>query len=225
MAAPLAALRDELFTTLRARPSIVSLAEYEADRDSLARMLVAFESDRGAPAQALDSLETSDAQLVQVPVVAAGGEGGGPASTRVAPEHRESTTGHGEERTPGQRAPEIAARFPSARLLVSRAGWTATQPASPAPLAEQGMNTMMRTYERELRSPVRNLVTGDLARCLLIQVSLPARLLACLLAGGDGTCRVPPGLGSWPAATARACPPTGQGVERCPLASSLQFFF
>lgn len=46
--APLQAVRDELFTTFRSRPSIVSLAEYEADRDSLARMLGDFERDRGS---------------------------------------------------------------------------------------------------------------------------------------------------------------------------------
>lgn len=33
-----------------------------------------------------------------------------------------------------------------------------------------GMDTLMRTYESELKNPVRNVVTGRLARALLIQV-------------------------------------------------------
>lgn len=43
---------------------------------------------------------------------------------------------------------------------------TTTSP-SPSPLP---MARLMRTYEDELRSPVRNLVRGELARCLLIQL-------------------------------------------------------
>lgn len=40
---PLAGVRDELFNTFRARPTIVSMYDYEADRDSLARMLDEFQ--------------------------------------------------------------------------------------------------------------------------------------------------------------------------------------
>ena len=42
---PLENLQGELFNTFRARPSIVSLDEYEADRDSLKRMLQSFKTD------------------------------------------------------------------------------------------------------------------------------------------------------------------------------------
>ena len=42
---PLENLQGELFNTFRARPSIVSLEEYEADRDSLKRMLQSFKTD------------------------------------------------------------------------------------------------------------------------------------------------------------------------------------
>ncbi|KAL6772305.1 hypothetical protein ACKKBG_A29715 [Auxenochlorella protothecoides x Auxenochlorella symbiontica] len=104
--APLQAVRDELFTTFRSRPSIVSLAEYEADRDSLARMLGDFERDRGS----------------------AGGAGGGGAGPGAPP------------------------------------------PTAGDAVLVQGMDTMMRRYEHELKKPIRNLVAGDLARCLLIQV-------------------------------------------------------
>ncbi|KFM24034.1 Nuclear control of ATPase protein 2, partial [Auxenochlorella protothecoides] len=105
--APLQAVRDELFTTFRSRPSIVSLAEYEADRDSLARMLGDFERDRGLLEGR--NVEDGDARLMPAP------RGGGPPP--------------------------------------------------------KGMDTMMRRYEHELKKPIRNLVAGDLARCLLIQAS------------------------------------------------------
>jgi hypothetical protein len=36
---PLRTVRDELFATLRERPSIVSSAQFEAEKQSLARML------------------------------------------------------------------------------------------------------------------------------------------------------------------------------------------
>jgi len=52
--APLDRLKGELFNTFRRRPAIVSMDEYEADRDSLQRMLEDFKSDyirkRGAQA-------------------------------------------------------------------------------------------------------------------------------------------------------------------------------
>jgi len=44
---PLENLQGELFNTFRARPSIVSIDEYEADRDSLKRMLQSFKTDVG----------------------------------------------------------------------------------------------------------------------------------------------------------------------------------
>jgi nuclear-control-of-ATPase protein 2 len=35
---------------------------------------------------------------------------------------------------------------------------------------QEGMDLVMRTYERELKKPLRNLVGGELVRALLIQV-------------------------------------------------------
>ncbi len=54
--------------------------------------------------------------------------------------------------------------------------------ASPDPL-QTGMTSVMRAYEHELQSPLKNLVVGELARLLLIQVSTPAccRLARALL--------------------------------------------
>lgn len=41
----------------------------------------------------------------------------------------------------------------------------------------QGMAAVMAAYESELKSPIKNLVLGDLARALLIQVSELVTLL------------------------------------------------
>eukprot|EP00884_Botryococcus_braunii_P010486 jgi/Botrbrau1/19439/Bobra.0338s0061.1 len=44
------------------------------------------------------------------------------------------------------------------------------EPAPDIDIAEQGMSTLMAVYEQELKHPIRNLVNGQLARSLLIQV-------------------------------------------------------
>lgn len=51
---------------------------------------------------------------------------------------------------------------------------------------------MMRRYEHELKKPIRNLVAGDLARCLLIQASKDW--------GGRVGPREPHGMYPWKAA-------------------------
>ncbi|KAK2078374.1 hypothetical protein QBZ16_003214 [Prototheca wickerhamii] len=116
--APLRALGDELFATLRSRPSIVSLAEYESDRDSLARMLLDFARERGGVGSAagVDHASVS-------------------SSSSPSRQQQESTT-------------------------------TANDDVA----MQHGMDVMMRRYEQELKRPIKNLVAGDLARCLLIQV-------------------------------------------------------
>ncbi|KAL4457516.1 hypothetical protein ABPG75_012381 [Micractinium tetrahymenae] len=112
---PLADVKNELFNTFRRRPTIVSMSDYEADRDSLSRMLEDFRRDfiqkRGAAAAALP-----------------------------AP---------GDPAAPSGTAPAV--------------------PGGDAQLLE-GMDLVMRTYEREMQKPLRNLVGGELVRALLIQV-------------------------------------------------------
>lgn len=54
-----------------------------------------------------------------------------------------------------------------------------------------GMEFMMNRYESELKKPIRNLVSGQLARSLLIQVVL------LLLIAGINACGV---LSDWPVA-------------------------
>lgn len=45
---PLLLVRDELFNTFRTRRSIVSLSEWESDRESLGRMLHDFQSENAS---------------------------------------------------------------------------------------------------------------------------------------------------------------------------------
>lgn len=96
---PLKRVQGELFDTFRRRPAIVSMSEYEADRDSLQRMLDDFEDDF------------------------------------------------------------LKRRKQKASGLTTSAGDVL-----------QGMELMMSTYEEELKKPLRNLISGDLMRSLLIQV-------------------------------------------------------
>ena len=114
---PLERVRGELFNTFRRRPAIVTMQEYEADRDSLQRMLIDFETEfvkkRGSAAAAnlpSNSSSSSDG--------ASGSSGGATDDVQTM----------------------------------------------------RGMEVMMRSYELELKRPVRNLVSGDLLRSLLIQV-------------------------------------------------------
>jgi nuclear-control-of-ATPase protein 2 len=118
---PLERVRGELFNTFRRRPVIVSMGEYEADRDSLQRMLEDFKTDfiqRRGTAAALANRNTTSS----------GDSSGGGVDTGVA-----------------------VVEVEDVQLL-------------------EGMELMMRSYEQELKRPVRNLVSGDLMRSLLIQV-------------------------------------------------------
>jgi hypothetical protein len=124
---PLAAVRRELFATLRDRPSIVSPSEFAEDREALLRMLRAFEQDHGD----------------QVVVGVAEGADGA-AADAVAP------------------SPPAAADAGDDGLPLN--------PDESALLMSRGMSRVMTTYERELRSPLRNLLAGSLARAVLIQV-------------------------------------------------------
>lgn len=136
--APLSTVRDELFKTLRDRPSIVSSAEYESDKASLQRMIHDFVADRG------------------------GGGGGGGGSKKVSPASA-ATPGGG-----------IAGGGSYVTLQPTAGGAGGGGDAAAAAAADTallaGMQSVMSSYEQEMRSPIRNLVAGDLARCLLIQV-------------------------------------------------------
>lgn len=106
---PLLAVRDELFRTFRDRPSIVSLEEFQEDKQSLVRMLEDFQRD------------------IRREV--------------AAPEARR------------------------AGIVLLEEGTAAT-----GDVITTGMQYVMDSYEEELKHPIRNLVAGDLARSLLIQV-------------------------------------------------------
>jgi len=121
---PLERVRGELFNTFRRRPVIVSMEEYETDRDSLQRMLEDFKTDfiqRRGTAAAMATRDHNDAR-------------------------RHGTTAASSGTIDG-----VATEIEDVQLL-------------------EGMELMMRSYEQELKRPVRNLVNGDLMRSLLIQV-------------------------------------------------------
>ncbi len=123
---PLERVRGELFNTFRRRPAIVSMGEYEADRDSLQRMLEDFKTDyiqrRGTAAAMANKNNSGGAR--------GGASGSGEISGSVE---------------------AIVSEVEDVQLL-------------------EGMELMMRSYEQELKRPVKNLVSGDLMRSLLIQV-------------------------------------------------------
>ncbi|PSC72602.1 Nuclear control of ATPase [Micractinium conductrix] len=118
--APLASVKDELFNTFRRRSTIVGMSDYEAETDSLRRMLEDFQRDfvrrRRVTAAALPD-----------------GGGGGSAGPPYGTPSNASEAGADQE-------------------MLS------------------GMDMVMRTYEREMQKPLRNLVGGELVRALLIQV-------------------------------------------------------
>ena len=124
---PLENLQGELFNTFRARPSIVSLDEYEADRDSLKRMLQSFKVDVQSKSKIPRELRNA-----------------GPTS---------STTGS----------------MGSMGMKASSASLSATEREAELNNLD-GLEVMMHCYEKELRSPIKNFVAGDLMRSLLIQV-------------------------------------------------------
>jgi hypothetical protein len=122
------------------RPSIVSSAEFEADRDSLLRMLSDFQRDRP---QFLTAAAATAAAAA-----AAAATAGGPATSEAAG----STAAGGGD---GSAATEAAGGGGAADAVGA------------------GMAAVMSCYEAELKSPIRNIISGDLARTLLIQVGRP----------------------------------------------------
>ncbi|KDD71707.1 hypothetical protein H632_c4527p0, partial [Helicosporidium sp. ATCC 50920] len=153
--APLEAVRAELFATFRRRPSIVSLEEYEADRGALARMLEAFKQD-------LEAKGKAGAEGVGQ----AGPETTSPGGARAEPSF--STASQLGSKTLDPDASSVPPPA-SARLPAPAPSPAASSSATEAAL-QQNLDLVMRSYEKELSRPLRNLLLGDLARCALIQV-------------------------------------------------------
>jgi len=141
---PLAAVRRELFATLRDRPAIVSQAEFAGDRDALLRMLRAFEGDHGGGGGQAE-------------------EGGGAGAAAGAPAEELAAAPASAPALGGGGAAPAAA--PTLFLSPPDA-----DDQGGAAVMSRGMARVMESYERELRRPLRNLFAGSLARCLLIQV-------------------------------------------------------
>lgn len=119
------------------RPSIVSNSEFEADKQSLLRMLAEFQQDHPAAAAVAAVINTK--------------------ATPAAP-----TAG-----------PSAASTVPAAHSSIDSSSGSllvGDQLLNDSDAVNRGMQVVMRCYERDLKSPIRNLVAGELARTLLIQV-------------------------------------------------------
>jgi hypothetical protein len=126
----------------------VSQEEFATDRGALARMLAEFARDRPrfVPAAAASS----------GPGGSGGGSGGSGGGTGTSTSTSSTVDGT---------STNISTSSNSSTTSTSS---TTTGGADAA--LEEGMAAVMACYEAELRQPIRNLVAGDLARTLLIQV-------------------------------------------------------
>ncbi|KAK9841994.1 hypothetical protein WJX81_003113 [Elliptochloris bilobata] len=137
---PLAALRDHLFNTFRQRPSMATPEEFETERKSLARMLAAYESDY---------LRSHGGRLP---------DDLAPAAT--APNHTDAPARDTAKSAPG------SPTMPAAKGSSPTQDEGGDQEDALAP----GMALLMRSYEDELKRPIRSALGGQLARSLLIQL-------------------------------------------------------
>ncbi|GIL79063.1 hypothetical protein Vretifemale_8467 [Volvox reticuliferus] len=171
VAEPLAAVRDELFRTFRDRPAIVSPQDFSLSRESLLRMLTDFSADhpKDSAATTTSSSPSITNGNVSSPV---GGTNGATITGSESASQQSSRLPQGPSIS-GMTA--VAPSTGGARAAAADGshggcdgGESATEEEDAA-LAE-GMAVLMRSYEAELRNPLRNLLLGDLARALLIQV-------------------------------------------------------
>ncbi|GLC43524.1 hypothetical protein PLESTM_001482700 [Pleodorina starrii] len=154
VAEPLAAVRDELFRTFRDRPAIVSAEDFSLSRESLLRMLEAFAEDRTRKEAAGSGTSRGSSGAAGTAGANSGSSGGGSSSSG-------GSSGMGEG----------TAVAPSAGGGGSGGGGGESDAVSGEDAAlAAGMDVLMRSYEVELRKPLRNLLLGDLARALLIQI-------------------------------------------------------
>jgi hypothetical protein len=134
------------------------MEEYEADRDSLQRMLDEYQRDfvrrRGRTAALT---RTAAAAAAAASAAAAAASATAATTTAIA--------------APATSAAASARPAPPPGPGAAPVGGEAGEGVVDADLL-RGMELMMRTYEEELKQPIKNLVAGDLARSMLIQVCL-----------------------------------------------------
>ncbi|GLI65949.1 hypothetical protein VaNZ11_009630, partial [Volvox africanus] len=180
VAEPLAAVRDELFHTFRDRPAIVSPQDFSLSRESLLRMLTDFSADHQkhsaitTTTSPFSSSTTIASGSVASPVWSANGETA-TSSNSISSQQRSSPSQSQPQRSPISGMAVDASPMRGAGAAAADGGHGAggggdsTTEEEDATLAA-GMAMLMRSYEAELRNPLRNLLLGDLARALLIQV-------------------------------------------------------
>ncbi|GFR42686.1 hypothetical protein Agub_g3497 [Astrephomene gubernaculifera] len=159
---PLLAVRDELFRTFRDRPAIVSPQDFSVSRDSLLRMLQDFAADH----KTTPLLPPSSTP----PQGASASSGSSDASSTTSSSSSSSAPPPPSPSDASSSSPaSTTSPSPSPAPDVPTASAASSSPTDDAALAS-GMSLLMRSYETELRHPLRNLLLGDLARALLIQV-------------------------------------------------------
>ncbi|GAX73074.1 hypothetical protein CEUSTIGMA_g527.t1 [Chlamydomonas eustigma] len=170
---PFKNIKGELFRTFRDRPSLVSAEEYESDMKSLIRMLVDFERDKRPSFESISPLPftqqaaaiptATNYDLAETASTQATRSGASLSSgTHVRFNDDASSMGGGSSSNNNQ-SPLAA----GARSSVDDVGTACSDQTSQI---LSGMQLVMRSYEMQLRSPIRNLLVGDLARAMLIQV-------------------------------------------------------
>ena len=139
---PLGALRDHLFNTFRQRPSMVTPEEFQTERASLVRMLAAFEADylRSHGGRRPDDMASAPAAQP----AALGGAA--PLAETDARGAAGPVAGPAGEMPPGSK-----------------------NEGDPQDPLLPGVALLMRSYEDELKRPIRSALGGQLARSLLIQ--------------------------------------------------------
>lgn len=153
----------------RSRPSIVSNGEFETDKESLLRMLQDFQADRpqfarAAAATAATAAAAAGAAHSSTGTPASGSGGGGGA--------RSVGGGAGAAASPSSSAGGAHSSGGGSGGGVELGVQELDVAGAPSDMdaVGAGMASVMACYEAELKSPMRNLVAGDLARTLLIQV-------------------------------------------------------
>ena len=156
----------------------MSDAEFSADKESLLRMLTDFEHDRPRLVAAAAAAAASQNPPADPFAVTPSPD---PAPITTATTTTTTTTSSSSSSINGAsptQPPAAAAAASGGSSSGSSNGGVngAVAPIAGLATADQeviarGMSAVMAAYEDQLKSPIRHLIAGDLARTLLIQVS------------------------------------------------------
>lgn len=163
---PVSDLAMELFDTIRKREKIVSREDLDASRDALHRMLVEFSQSKEGSTLILNRLNVdhlkdellkrSDTLFETIKNGGAGSTGGG--------------GGGGGTTTAASVVPAnpAAGALPSSGAAAGVGASSGSEMASFTP--EQAWDALMSEYEKELQTPIRGIIYGNLFTAMLIQM-------------------------------------------------------